>query len=547
MTGARRGGAILVVLVLVAFALRVWGVNFGLPYLYYWDEPTVVKRAVRFGGGDLNPHFFFYPALYMYVLCGVSGLYYGAARLTGHLASVQDFAVEFFTSPRGVYMCARVTTALVGAATVAVVYQVGRRFFGRTVGLIAAAILAVSVLHASYSHIAITDVPQAFFITAAYIPIHSILVKPRRVDYLLAGSLIGLGVATKYLAILLVPTLLLAHFLREKGGNAPGRITARELARDAVQPNLLLAFVALGVSFFVASPYNVLEFRQFLSDYAYQAALSRGIAEQHRLLFFIEVFVIELGWPVCLAALVGLAVMVRRRSRADIVFLTFPLVYGLQMIRVMRVFARYMIPEDPFVAILAAAGIAAIVGALPLRFKGASLAAVTAVACAFPALRLIRWDMWMATAVDPRTAATTWTESHVPSGAAVAIEPVYDRTFYNAPLLTDAEVEKVGRDIPSGGRFGAVRDRVLAALRQRPVYTLAPWVADAGALLGEGARYVFVSDLCGPLDPSFVAQLEARSTAIHVFAPDPAAVADLPRWPEIAPVMPPRITIYEVR
>ena len=144
----------------------------------------------------------------MYVLFAVSGGYYVLGRLTGHLASSVDFAVEYFTNPVNTYLAARMTTVLLGTASVLLAYKVGRRFFGREVGLAAAAVLAVSVVHGSYSHVAITDVPQAFFITAAYLPLHGVLTRSRPRDYLLAGVLIGLGMATKYLAILLLPTLL---------------------------------------------------------------------------------------------------------------------------------------------------------------------------------------------------------------------------------------------------------------------------------------------------------------------------------------------------
>ena len=73
----------LIGILLLAFFVRVWGNKFGLPQLYYWDEPTVVNRAIRFGSGDLNPHFFYYPALYMYVLFIVSGGYFVFGKLTG--------------------------------------------------------------------------------------------------------------------------------------------------------------------------------------------------------------------------------------------------------------------------------------------------------------------------------------------------------------------------------------------------------------------------------------------------------------------------------
>jgi hypothetical protein len=105
------GLALLGCLVL-GFALRVWGVRFGLPQLYYWDEPTVVNRAMRFGTGDLNPHYFYYPALYMYVLFAATGVFFVAGRATGAFGSATDFAKTYFVEPTGVYMAARVTTAL---------------------------------------------------------------------------------------------------------------------------------------------------------------------------------------------------------------------------------------------------------------------------------------------------------------------------------------------------------------------------------------------------------------------------------------------------
>src|SRR5438093_3570673 len=57
--------------VVVGLLARVWSVSYGLPDLYHPDEPRIVERAVRFHAGDLNPHFFNWPSLYMYLLSGV--------------------------------------------------------------------------------------------------------------------------------------------------------------------------------------------------------------------------------------------------------------------------------------------------------------------------------------------------------------------------------------------------------------------------------------------------------------------------------------------
>ena len=66
-------------------AVRLWGVQHDLPHSYYPDEVHFVQRAVAFGSGDLNPHWFHKPALYMYLLFLEYGVYYCAGLLLGFL------------------------------------------------------------------------------------------------------------------------------------------------------------------------------------------------------------------------------------------------------------------------------------------------------------------------------------------------------------------------------------------------------------------------------------------------------------------------------
>ncbi len=46
-------------------------------------------------------------------------------------------------------------------------YIAGRKLYDRRVGLFAALFLSVSVLHVTYSHIAVTDIPHCLFIMIA--------------------------------------------------------------------------------------------------------------------------------------------------------------------------------------------------------------------------------------------------------------------------------------------------------------------------------------------------------------------------------------------
>src|SRR6185295_16229594 len=71
----------LAAVLLIAAALRLWGLFHDLPFSYFGDELHFMKRAAALGTGDLNPHWFHKPAFLMYILAGVDGLYYLAGRL----------------------------------------------------------------------------------------------------------------------------------------------------------------------------------------------------------------------------------------------------------------------------------------------------------------------------------------------------------------------------------------------------------------------------------------------------------------------------------
>ena len=57
---SRRGLVALALLLILALAtgLRLYGLDFGLPYLYQPDEPNKVEAAQNIlKSGDLNPHY----------------------------------------------------------------------------------------------------------------------------------------------------------------------------------------------------------------------------------------------------------------------------------------------------------------------------------------------------------------------------------------------------------------------------------------------------------------------------------------------------------
>src|SRR6476659_152374 len=142
---------IILALFLFAFSLRVYGVRGSLPYVGHPDEPKLIDSAIHIvKSGTLNPHLYIWPSLYIYLEALVikAQLLWGMVR--GYYAGPQSLpdVTHIFSLAVGAYVWARTFTAIVGAATVALLYVVGREMFNgsRRVGVAAALMLAVSPL-----------------------------------------------------------------------------------------------------------------------------------------------------------------------------------------------------------------------------------------------------------------------------------------------------------------------------------------------------------------------------------------------------------------
>ncbi len=187
-------------ILILAMSVRLLGINFGLPYVFYPDEALIVNHAMAFGTGDLNPHSFIYPSLYMYVLSFMYGMSYVFGWLIGVLSSTDDFVRLFFNDVTLFYLPGRLIAALSGVATVALVYLYGRRAYDERVGLIAAAFLTFTVMHVQYSHYVKTHVPAGLLVMMCLLSAWYVYNDndKRWRNYLLGGLFAGLAASTIY-------------------------------------------------------------------------------------------------------------------------------------------------------------------------------------------------------------------------------------------------------------------------------------------------------------------------------------------------------------
>jgi len=258
--------AALSAVLLIAAALRLWGLFHDLPFSYFGDELHFMKRAAALGTGDLNPHWFHKPAFLMYILAGVDGFYFVAGRLTGRFDSTAAFGAHFLTEPGPFLLLGRTVVFLCGLATVFVVWRLARRVFGSVAAAFSAGLVAaVLAPMIASSQVIKSDVPAGLLMAL------SVLVYLRTRDddrwrwLVIASLLAGAAMGTHYYGIVLVPTFcfleLLSPLSRWMGwrmgegelrvGGAAG--WGRAIVRAAAVPFLFL------LGFFLTSPYNFLD------------------------------------------------------------------------------------------------------------------------------------------------------------------------------------------------------------------------------------------------------------------------------------------------
>src|SRR5262245_16854319 len=83
---------LLTLILAIALIVRLVGITFGLPFVHARpDELLVISRVLQFFTTSLNPDFFDYPHLYLYLLGGLFAAYYTGGRIAGWFTSPAQF------------------------------------------------------------------------------------------------------------------------------------------------------------------------------------------------------------------------------------------------------------------------------------------------------------------------------------------------------------------------------------------------------------------------------------------------------------------------
>jgi len=380
---------VLALILLVALGLRLHGVNWDDGNLFHPDERDIYMRAgcmydvlteaagySRCGyvqqypetaGGlpslgvfldaersPLNPHWFPLGSILIYVMVFIR------------------YIVELFTDISALDMryVGRPLSALADVGSVFLLFLVGRRMYGQGVGLLAAGLAALAVIHVQNSHFYRPETFSVLLTLASFWAMLRMVERRRLGDSALLGLFVGLAMAPKIniLPLLLPLALAYLYVLLDSIDRRSARITPGSVTR-IVSHAALAGVIAVGV-LIVSSPYTLLDYNAFLDGIGGQVEMARNAGSLPFTIQYIDTpaFVYQirqvalwgLGLPLGTVAWLAvpftavLAVTQRRHLRADLLVLAWvvPTFLFLESFEVR--FQRYIFPLTPFLILMGA-------------------------------------------------------------------------------------------------------------------------------------------------------------------------------------------------
>lgn len=417
-TWAYRGP--LVAIVAIGAVLRSWGLTWGLynanvsrrPHPDEWP----VYWLMRWFGAthSLNPC----PSPPGQCFLDWGTVFpYAAYLLHAPLVPLLSVVPRSFYGPRAdpqfvqAALTGRLVSVIASTATIVVAYYLGREAYSRQAGLAAALVVALSGLLIQLAHFGTPDSTTMFLMSCCLLAaLRAVQIRGSR-PLLVAGVLAGAAMGTEYHMVLLA-----------------GPILAAWLVSHGESRTLLLAMAAMAGTCLLLNIYDLVDFPAFLAATEHtlrirtvDSGLEYGDqwSQYGPAWLYVIRFALGFGVGFALAAwlLAGVGWAALRRTKTEIVLLSWVAPYFLLATLSPAKFMRYSAPLLVPLAVLAAGFAVHVLTSIP-RAR-ALLALMAAATVAYSTIYDAAYAGLFAS-VDPRTVAASWLNAHVPAQTRLA-------------------------------------------------------------------------------------------------------------------------------
>lgn len=436
---------ILIGILLVGALFRFYNVNWDEGHHLHPDERAIVATADGIAwpksvneffspSSSLNPHFFAYGSLPFYLV-----------KVVGQSLSENDpeFAHYALLNIPG-----RFLSAISDVITIFLIFLLGRALFGAKIGLIASAFYATSVLPIQLSHFYAVDTILTMWVTATLYMLILFYKHATMKRAFLTGLFLGLALATKISALVLVVgigTALIADFvlLFLKQPHKP-KHWLPHLPNFAKHLALYggIIVITTAVVFAICEPYAIIDFQSFWTQTQQQSAMTKDAFTFPYTLQFVgkvpfvyelkNLFLFGLGPLLGIFAIAGTlyvtytALVKEKKDKwaEECILLTFFFTYFVIVCNFAIGFMRYLLPLYPLFAIFGAVLAKRLYDSFDIRGK------LQYFFIAYFALALLIWPLSFVqiySRSNTRVQATEWIHHNIPSGSTLAIEHWDDR------------------------------------------------------------------------------------------------------------------------
>ena len=418
------------IILITAFVLRIWGIDFGLPYIYHTDEWNEVKRALMLGAGVLD-----FERVgkggYFYLLFCEYGIYYAILKTFSVVHSSEQFLYKLFQDPTSFWLIGRITTAVIGTLNCFLLYVLGKHAFSKTVGLFASLFMAIHLLHVASSHYITVDVPLTTLITICFIIMYRKTTESfSKWHYILLGIFAALATMTKIPGAVIIFPILLFHYNNLKSEHS--KVTFKSYFCDS---RLLMFSVIFTVVYILGEPGIIFQFKglvrwgiSFINPftpvsesissrlYDIKSPVRIYLIDQFPIRYFLTTIFICGGFIVCL----------KQFSYRKYLFLLFLIPYFFFLFSSKSkelVYARYLLPIMPILFVYVGIFLEYLLNVVDKRRVYWKILIFTVLMFSiYPLLKdSIAFDIDK-TRPDTRTLAKEWVEKNIPSDSVIYIE-----------------------------------------------------------------------------------------------------------------------------
>lgn len=252
----------LYLILVVGLLLRIIGADYGYPYVYNIDEPTIIRSTLglRYSSeiGHFDwPHFnFYFHFIFYFIFIKLRGL----VQIVELRDSIEGLFPILWSDPFVFYFISRIVHGILGALTIIPVYLLAKEMFNKRVGLIAGGLLALIPYNIYINHVATPDTLLLFFVSWAIYFSYRFAQSLGYRDLILAASMYGIASGVKYNAILLSLILLLFIYFKLQNSKQFNLEKIKEVFLKLV----VFGFVSAGV-FLLTTPTIITDWDVFWS------------------------------------------------------------------------------------------------------------------------------------------------------------------------------------------------------------------------------------------------------------------------------------------